>query len=101
MPQVWQALRTFMHEISQIRVDHAPPGALLDNRVKCEGDTETRWKTSAERYKAAVSRETAAAEFFCLLQFAADSRAHHLRCLLTPRTAMELLSDTYAFERAD
>jgi hypothetical protein len=101
MVQVVQAWRMFMDEVAQIRVDHAPPGASQDKRVKREWANEAPWRTAVERCEAAVPQTAAAAEFFFLLQTAADSRAHHLRRLMTPQTAMELVSDTCAFERWD
>ena len=89
----------FLREVGQIAIDHAPTAAALDQRVKPEWDSQSKWREAVRTYKDAVPLKAPAAEFCFLLQIVADMRTHYLQRLMTPQTPLELVSDTCAFER--
>jgi ATP/maltotriose-dependent transcriptional regulator MalT len=70
----------------------------LDQRVKPEWDSQSKWYKAVREYKQAVPLKAPAAEFCLLFHIAADMRVHYLPRLMTPQTTVELVSDTYQFE---
>jgi len=99
LAQVLQGWLVFQQEVGQIAVDHAPPAAALDQRVKPEANSQRKWREAVQRYKDTVPLETVPAAEFCLVfSIVAEMRAHYLQRLKTPQPTLKLIADTWSFE---